>query len=340
MIVKRASRTAEYMAFFRALESVRPEERRLFVDRLAERFVRSSLRWAVRASRWPMLARIVESYADWRLPGARTSAISRTKMIDDAVREALRDGIRQVVILGAGFDCRAYRLSEMAGAKVYEVDHPATLAVKREILSEALLEIPNSVRFVETDFNRRRLREVLMEAGFESQQPTMFLWEGVTNYLSRETVDDVFGYVGNCGAGSRIVFTYVHKGLLDGTARFEGGERILRDVERIGEPWTFGFVPEGLAEYLKTRGVYLARDFSAKGYRRIYWGEAARKMKGYEFYHVAIADVGERKTRKGALGGVLVRRTHLWRVRRTLQEFFVAPKRKYERWRMFDARWG
>lgn len=307
MIANRASRTAEYMAFFRALESVRPERRRLFVDELAERFVQGALRRAVWASRWPIVASIVELYADWRLQGARTSAIARTKLIDDALCEALRDGIRQVVILGAGFDCRAYRLSEMAGAKVFEVDHPATLAAKQEILGEALPEIPKTVRFVETDFNRRALRDVLREAGFESQQPTLFLWEGVTNYLSRETVNAVFGYVGNCGAGSRIVFTYVHRGLLDGEARFEGGERILRDVEKIGEPWTFGFVPEGLGRYLKNRGICLARDFSANGYRRIYFGEAARKMKGYEFYHVAIADVGER------LG---------------------------EEWRTFRARWG
>ena len=300
MIANRASRTAEYMAFFRALESVRPERRRLFVDALAERFVRGSLRWAVWASRWPIVARVVESYADWRLPGARTSAIARTKLIDDAVCEALRDGIRQVVIFGAGFDCRAYRLSEMAGAKVFEVDHPATLAAKQEVLGEALPEIPKTVRFVETDFNRRALRDVLREAGFEPQQPAMFLWEGVTNYLSRETVNAVFGYVGNCGVGSRIIFTYLHEGLLDGTAHFEGGERILRDVEKIGEPWTFGMFPGELEEFLVRCGLRLDWDLSADEYRNKYWGAEAGAMKGYAFYHVAMAHVAAREL----IGGV------------------------------------
>ena len=78
------------MAFFRALESVRPEGRRLFVDPLAERFVGAGLRRAVRASRWGVLASIVNWYADWRLPGARTSAIARTKLIDEVLVDALR----------------------------------------------------------------------------------------------------------------------------------------------------------------------------------------------------------------------------------------------------------
>ena len=115
----RASRTAEYMAFFRAMESVRPSGRRLFVDPFAERFVRAGLRRAVRASRWRVLAALVNWYADWRLPGARTSAISRTKLIDDALGDALQEGIQQVVIFGAGFDCRAYRLEPLRNMKVF-----------------------------------------------------------------------------------------------------------------------------------------------------------------------------------------------------------------------------
>jgi methyltransferase (TIGR00027 family) len=293
MILKRVSRTAEYMAFFRGLESVRPEGRRLFVDVLAERFLRGALRWAVRASRRPMVARMVESYADWRLPGARTSAIARTKLIDDVLGEALGDGIRQVVILGAGFDCRAYRLDGMEKAKVFEVDHPSTLAKKREILGEALGEMPKTVRFVETDFNRRGLGDVLREAGFELSGRTVFVWEGVTNYLSEEAVDAVLRFVAGCGAGSRIVFTYVDKGLLDGSVRFYGGERLLRDVRQIGEPWTFGICPGKLAEFLMGRGLRLNFDLSASEYRRECFGEASRKMKGYEFYHVASAGVGE-----------------------------------------------
>jgi methyltransferase (TIGR00027 family) len=291
MIANRASRTAEYMAFFRGLESAQPEGRRLFVDSFAERFVSASLRRAIRASTWPMVGGLVNGYADWRLPGARTSAIARTKLVDDALGDALRDGMGQVVILGAGFDCRAYRLAGLAGAKIFEVDHPATLATKLGVLREALPEMPRNVKFVEIDFNRQALPEVLSAAGFRESERTEFLWEGVTNYLTAEAVDSVLRFVAGCGVGSQIVFTYVHAGLMDGAVRFGGGEKLLRNVARIGEPWTFGIVPEKLAKFLGRRGLRLEWDLSAEEYRDRYFGAAARKMKGYEFYHVAMARV-------------------------------------------------
>jgi len=304
MIGARGSRTAEYMAFFRAMESVRPEGRRLFVDPFAERFVGASLRRAVRASRWGSLASIVNWYADWRLPGARTSAIARTKMIDEALGNTLwrqrpiQGGLccevdEQVVILGAGFDCRAYRLSALQGCVVFEVDHPSTLAMKLSILRGALPKIPEEVRFVEVDFNRQALPEVLARAGFEISRQTVFLWEGVTNYLTAEAVDSVLRFVASCAAGSGIIFTYVHAGLMDGSVQFDGGERILRDVARIGEPWTFGIAPGELAEFLGRRGLRLELDLSADEYRRRYFGAAAGAMKGYGFYHVAVARVAE-----------------------------------------------
>jgi len=103
---QRASRTAEFMALFRALESVRhPVSARLFDDRFARGFLRPSLRAVVDVSRVPVVGRAVAAYIDRRWPGARSSGIARTRLIDDLVEEALRDGIAQLVILGAGFDC-------------------------------------------------------------------------------------------------------------------------------------------------------------------------------------------------------------------------------------------
>jgi methyltransferase (TIGR00027 family) len=313
------------MAFFRAMESVRSEGRRLFVDPWAVRFVGSGLRWAVWASRWAGIGALVNWYADWRLPGARTSGIARTKLIDDLLVGALRpratdsgrstlpsensgvqtadsaggslaagrEGAEQVVILGAGFDCRAYRLDALEGCTVFEVDHPSTLRTKRAILGGALGKIPEAVRLVEIDFNRESLPKVLGRAGFDASRRTVFLWEGVTNYLTAEAVDSVLRFVASCGEGSGIIFTYVDAGLLDGSVRFCGGERLLRDVERLGEPWTFGIVPGELGEFLRGRGMRLERDWSAGEYRKECWGERAGRMRGYEFYHVAVGRVGE-----------------------------------------------
>ncbi|HVN85990.1 MAG TPA: SAM-dependent methyltransferase [Candidatus Binatia bacterium] len=291
MMPGRASRTAEYVAFFRALESARPPRVRLFDDPYARHFLRPSLRRAVSCSRVPPLGGLIVWCADRRLPGARTSAIARTRVIDDAVRRAGRDGIDQVVILGAGFDSRAYRLPELRAAAVFEVDHPATHAVKRVRLRRALPTIPANVRFVPIDFNRQQLPGVLADHGLDAQRRVLFLWEGVTNYLTAAAVDAVLRFVARCAAGTRLIFTYVHRGALDGSVAFEGAATLMRAVAQLAEPWTFGLDPSTLRGYLADRGLRLEDDAGAREYRARCFGSAADRMRGYDFYHVAIASV-------------------------------------------------
>jgi methyltransferase (TIGR00027 family) len=242
-------------------------------------------------ARVPFFAAAVAWYADRRAPGARTSAIARTRLIDDVVSQALRDGIHQVVILGAGFDCRVYRLSDIRSAAVFEVDHPATVAAKLSRLRSLVAKCPADVRFVEIDFDRQNLAETLHRAGFDSGQPAIFVWEGVTNYLTASGVDAVLRYVAGCAGGSRMVFTYVHHGALDGSGRFPDAAKIMSNVAALGEPWTFGLIPEELPSYLRERGLRLNRDDGARDYRRAYFGKAANSMNGYDFYHVAVAVV-------------------------------------------------
>ncbi len=286
-----ASRTAEFIAFVRALESARPPGARLFADPFAIQFLRPSLRRLVWLSRVPLLGALVAWYADRRVPGARTSGIARTRLIDDTLNQALRDGIGQVLILGAGFDCRAYRLPDMGSAVVFEVDHPATRSVKLAHLRRVLPAIPENVHFVEMDFNRQSLPDILRQAGLDPLRPAVFLWEGVTNYLTAEAVDAVLRFIVSCAVGSRLIFTYVHRGALDGSGQFEDAADILRDVERLGEPWTFGLDPNELSDYLRQRGLQLERDAGAREYRRQGFGPDGEHMKGYDFYHVAIARV-------------------------------------------------
>lgn len=286
-----ASRTAEYMALYRALESARPPSRRLFTDPFAIHFLRPWLRRAAVLSKVPYLADAVAWYADWRVPGARTSAIARTCMIDDVVSQALRDGFRQVVILGAGFDCRFYRLPGISSVAAFEVDHPATIATKISRLRSLLEKLPVNVRFVEIDFDRQNLAETLQQAGFDSGQRAVFVWEGVTNYLTANAVDALLRNVANCAGGSRIVFTYVHRHALDGSGKFPDAARIMSNVSKLGEPWTFGLIPEQLPAYLLERGLQLTRDEGARQYRSAYLGKNPEFMNGYDFYHVALACV-------------------------------------------------
>jgi methyltransferase (TIGR00027 family) len=279
------------MALFRALESVRAADVRLFEDRFAQEFLRPSLLTVVRLSRVPLFGNLVSGLIDQRWPGARASGVARTRLIDDALVNALQDGIEQVVILGAGFDCRAYRIPGIKRARVYEVDHPNTLAAKRGHVQRALGSLPAPVVFAEIDFNRQRIGNVMIASGFDVGLRTFFIWEGVTNYLTEEAVDTTLRYIAKAGPGSWLIFTYVHRGVLENSKEFEGTTNMMRLLQKQDEPWTFGLYPTELRTYLQARGFTLVEDTGSVEYRARYLGPRGRHLKGYEFYRIALAHI-------------------------------------------------
>lgn len=286
-----ASRTAEYMALFRALESCRrPAASRLFVDPYAARLLPWRLSAAARLAALPLLGGAVTRLVDRRAPGARSSAVARTRLIDDAIQAQVRAGIRQLVLLGAGFDCRAHRLP-LAGVRVFEIDHPATLAAKRARLAAVGTSNP-AVSYVAADFNRASMAEVLASAGIDRRAPALFLWEGVTNYLTAGAVDATLRAIATATSGSRLVFPYVDRAALDGSGAYADAADRQRLVTALGEPWTFGLDPAEVPTYLAARGLTLLDDQGACTYRARYWGADGPHQRGYAFYHVAQAAVG------------------------------------------------
>ncbi len=287
------------MALFRALESCRrPRGERLFQDPLAVAFLRPPLRLAVLLAQVPLLGRIVPRFIDYRWPGARSSGVARTRLIDDLLAAALAGGVQQVVLLGAGFDCRAHRLPGIDRSRVFEIDRPATLAAKQARLRRRLPRLPGHVVFVEADLEHEDLEPVLRTAGFDPSACAFFVWEGVTNYLTTDAVDATLRRVAALAApGSRLLFTYVHRGLLDGSIAFPGGRRLSRTLRRIGEPWTFGLDPAEVSGFLAQRGFRLLEDWGAADYRARYLGRRADRLRGYEFYRAALAEA-----RPGRLG--------------------------------------
>ena len=257
------SRTAEYMALFRALETARPPERRLFADPRAASFLTTPLAQVASAARLPLLRAVVPRVIDRRFPGPRLSAVARTKVLDDAVVAAIEGGVEQLVVLGAGYDSRAYRLPGCGRLAVFEVDHPDTQAVKREVLARTLGGLPAHVVFVAVDFDHDDLATALDRAGFRAGRPTFVLWEGVASYLTPEAVDATVRWAHDAaGEPGELAFTYVHRGLIDGTVAFPHAEAWARSVADAGEPFVFGFDPAELPDYLGERGWTLLEDIS------------------------------------------------------------------------------
>jgi methyltransferase (TIGR00027 family) len=256
-----ASLTAEYMALFRAIESARPARSRLFCDPFAVLFLHRWRKWIYEIARCGAARRLVERLFDRELPGARAAGIARTKWIDDEVTRAL-ETCTQLVLLGAGFDTRAYRLPAAQRVVAFELDHPETSLAKQATLRKAMGSLPQQVQFVSIDFNTQPVADVLRGSSFDATQTTCFVWEGVTNYLSPEAVDGVLQQIAQTARGGILLFTYVHRSVLDEPAQFFGAEKLLSRLRSLGEPWTFGLHPEEMERYLAARKLRLARDLS------------------------------------------------------------------------------
>jgi methyltransferase (TIGR00027 family) len=159
--------------------------------------------------------------------GIYGAQICRTRYIDDAVQAALLQGIRQSAILGAGFDTRPYRLAGMEKVKVFEVDLPSVQEDKKKRLKKHFGRLPDNVTFVPIDFDTQSLEDVLPRAAFDPSRPAVFVWEGVTQYLSEEAVCRTLAFVGKSAPGSILIFTYVLKSVIERRSNIPGAAKQL-----------------------------------------------------------------------------------------------------------------
>lgn len=287
MKADKTSRTAQYMALFRALESQRNPSVRLFSDPYAIYFLEAKLRFAVQISKYSIVRKYIFNTIQKKIPGAFSSGIARTKYIDDQLKYTVNNGIKQVIILGAGFDTRALRLDFLESIPVIEIDHPNTSNFKAATYSRRTDALKRNIEFYQIDFNKQNLDELGKQHNLDFSKPTTIIWEGVTNYLTEEAVKNTFAFISKFSANSYIIFTYIHKKILEDPDSFLGGEKLLKDLNNIEEKWTFGFYPEEVSDYLKQFDLLLIEDLNATEYREKYLSD--RSEKGYEFYRVAVA---------------------------------------------------
>jgi methyltransferase (TIGR00027 family) len=285
-----ASFTAETVALQRAFESRRPATSRLFVDPYAEAFLRPSLRLLAAASGVAVLRRIATGLYDTvGGPGPRPSAVVRTWVIDEAVTGAAAT-VRQCVLLGAGYDTRAYRLPALADMPVFEIDRPATQAAKRAAVGRLGLD-RRRVRYVPVDFERDDLRVRLDAAGFDASAPAVVVWEGVTNYLTAEAVDATLAVVRDLvAAGGLLVMTYVDARVLSDPRAFPEAPRWVAAVARAGEPWTFGLLPTETPVFFAARGFRLCTDVSTLDAGRARLASMHRRDRPSALYRIATAE--------------------------------------------------
>lgn len=278
------SRTAAWVAAARQLGHLLPPSARLVDDPYGAAFAS------------PVLARIVGhdqglasiAFRSGLIPGMKTWILYmqvRTRVIDDALRAFVEAGGRQLVVLGAGYDCRALRLPELAEVRVFEVDHPATQDHKRSVLDRIGARSPS--HYVTWDFEARPMEDMpdaLAEAGLDLAAPVFTIWEGVTMYLTDATIDSSLRAIRTwSAAGSRLAMTYFAKSRIAQPSLVTRAMKAV--VATFGEPWKFGWTPDELPAYLAERGFELVADVSL--------GEAAHDLLPPE--HAALVSSHDRR---------------------------------------------
>jgi len=246
MLEGKPSRTALGAALYRAAHQI-VDAPPVFVDPLALRIVGHEAEQAIRAD--GVRQAMAESAP------LRAFIAARSRFAEDRLMAARSMG--QYVLLGAGLDTFAYRANGQFAGTVFEVDHPATQAWKREMLAAAGIAIPETAVFAPIDFERERLDEALSRAGFDAGAPAFFAWLGVVPYLTREAVMATLAFVAG-NANNEIVFEYVEP-----ESRWAGSpglSRLAQAAAAAGEPLRSGFEPEALARDMRALGFSLMRD--------------------------------------------------------------------------------
>jgi methyltransferase (TIGR00027 family) len=238
MSERSASRTAMSVAAMRAFHQLYDGEPKILDDPIAARIVDDGSILRVGATRNPWTEAL------------RLHVLVRSRYAEDRLAEAASRGVAQFVSLGAGYDTFAYRQPEWAHRlRVYEVDHPASQAAKRERLASAGVPLPENLTFVPIDFERTSLSEGMRAGGFDTTQPAFFSWLGVMMYLDLAAIDTVFAYVASLPSPSEIAFSYARPGRL-----FAAEAPIAAAAAAVGEPWKSRFSAKELEARLRAHG--------------------------------------------------------------------------------------
>lgn len=278
MKADRPSRTAHFVALGRALADGGLSHVSEFHDPTARVFLnekgKRSLAETTRALR--------EGKQGVRLEMARVMAdliALRTAAIDTAVRDAIAGGATQLVIVGAGYDGRAWRMPELAGVSVFEIDHPATQGDKRKHLAELPPAI-GAVTFVSMDFELESLDDVLERAGHNRSSPTCWIWEGVVMYLTRDAMRATLADIARRSAsGSTLIVNYhtLHRRFL---------ARLI--FRLIGEPQISAWTPDEMAADLRSVD-FVVREDSGMADWNARFAQGQAKVERGSYMRIAIA---------------------------------------------------
>lgn len=255
MIEAQPSRTALRVALRRAAHQLVDAEPLVFRDAFAVRILGpeldKELQRTPKSDKRPFSANL------------RAWMVARARFAEDVLAAVVREhGAVQYLVLGAGLDTFALR-NPYPQVRVFEVDHPATQAWKREHLAAAALVLPGSARLVAVDFEQQSLTGQLLEAGFDFRLPTATAWLGVVPYLTAEAFAATARVLGGFAPGSQVVFDYGQPREVLSPVEQQMHDSLASRVAQVGEPFQLSFTPAAAAEALAEHGLQVVEDLGS-----------------------------------------------------------------------------
>lgn len=285
---------AAQIAGVRAAETYLPENERVFQDPYAEYFLSEDERKDL--SNLKKLRAELAVY-DQMMPGVNGAIVARIRFIDECLLDCIKQDFKQLVIIGAGYDTRAYRFSEVKdNLKVFEVDHPATQQVKILKIKEIFGTLPYHVIYVPVIFGVDRLDKNLLENGYDPGLKTLFIVEGLLMYVSPPAVDGLLSFVVNAsGPGSSIVADYFSVSVVKGTSPLKEAQVLRQFVENEGAPLQFGIEENEIDDFLKERGFDIVEKMTSASCKEKYFINASstRSVSSmFNFFHASVSSKG------------------------------------------------
>lgn len=263
-------KTAEGIAIHRFTESQRPEGERICHDPYAIYFLSPGI-LEFKARNPDKSKAMLEQYERF-FPGLGNSIRAKARYFDDFVKKSIDERLEQLVILGAGYDSRAYRIEGLKNLQVFEVDHPATQSLKVEKIKKIFGSLPDHVVYVPADLSIDDLGQRLAEMGFDKSKKSLFLMEGVIFYIPPKKVDEILSFiVKNSGKGSAVLFDYFPQSVVDGSCEMEVGRNIHNQLKQLEEPLQFGIKEGTVEEFLTQRGFSQVQNVTSEDYKRAYF---------------------------------------------------------------------
>jgi methyltransferase (TIGR00027 family) len=284
-----AAGTALGPTFIAATEQFLPPAQRILDDPMALSMLTGSARFFANLCKWKWARRLIFNETERKGPGVWGGILCRKRFIDEAVFSSAKAGIAALVILGAGYDTRGARFATSAGLPAFELDLPENVAAKRAVLEKVFGSVPVALHLVPVDFETTDLNAILADNGHDPDAKTIFVLEGVTQYLTEPAIRTMFDFLARAATGSRLVFTYVPADFIAGSNMYNDATIYRYYVEGY-KIWHYGLDPQELPAFLSSYGWRLIEDVEAKDHRRRYLEPAGRELPIMEIERIVLAE--------------------------------------------------